>query len=65
MNWRIQPSAGVRWTRIPEGAALRVGVLRAIRKGNPEEFIPFVGGSKCWKDIIVGGFGAIEVDDRK
>ncbi len=61
MRWRVQPRQGLSLEGIPDGAE-RVRILTAnLWAPNPEDsFRSLV--EQVLEDIIVGGFGAIEVD---
>jgi phage portal protein BeeE len=61
MRWRIQPRQGLSLEEIPDGAA-RVRVLTGnFDAPNPDDsFRSLV--EQVLEDVIVGGFGAIEVD---
>jgi phage portal protein BeeE len=61
MHWRVQPRQGLSLEGIPDGAA-RVQVLtQNLCAPNPEDsFRSLV--EQVLEDVIVGGFGAIEVD---
>jgi len=61
MRWRVQPRQGLSLEEIPDGAE-RVRILTEnLRAPNPEDsFRSLV--EQVLEDVIVGGFGAIEVD---
>jgi HK97 family phage portal protein len=61
MRWRVQPRQGLSLEGIPDGAE-RVRILTGnFQSPNPEDsFRSFV--EQLLEDVIVGGFGAAEVD---
>ena len=61
MRWRVQPRQGLSLEEIPDGAT-RVRILTEnFQSPNPDDsFRSLV--EQVLEDVIVGGFGAIEVD---
>jgi phage portal protein BeeE len=61
MRWRIQPRQGLALEQIPEGAARARILTENFEAPNPEDsFRSLV--EQVLEDVIVGGFGAIEVE---
>jgi hypothetical protein len=60
MRWRVQPRAGYSFDTIPDGAA-RVRILTSnFESPNPDDSFRSLA-EQVLEDIIVGGYGAIEV----
>ncbi|HYM76921.1 MAG TPA: phage portal protein [Candidatus Dormibacteraeota bacterium] len=62
MRWRVQPRQGLALESTPDGAA-RAGILAAnFAEPNPDDSFRSLA-EQVLEDIIVGGFGAIEVQE--
>ena len=60
MRWRVQPRKGRALEELPEGAARIAALTAAFESPNPaDSFRSFT--EQVLEDVIVGGFGAIEV----
>ncbi len=61
MRWRIQPRQGLSLEQIPDGAERVRMLTENFQAPNPEDSFRSLA-EQVLEDIIVGGFGAIEVD---
>ncbi len=60
MRWRVQPRPGRALEELPEGAARMAALTASFESPNPDDsFRSFA--EQVLEDVIVGGFGAIEV----
>ena len=61
MRWRIQPRQGLSLEQIPDGAERMRMLTENFEAPNPDDSFRSLA-EQVLEDVIVGGFGAIEVD---
>jgi HK97 family phage portal protein len=61
MKWRIQPRRGRDLSELPDGAARVRALMDSFDQPNPDDSFRSLA-EQVLEDVIVGGFGAIEVE---